>query len=143
MPQLDVSFVVDDPMFRDVFNIARRQDAVDTHGRTNIVTTETLLAVGGTITQQDPASLMRRDDEQHVPRRIFLASRTAFRPVSRSPDGTVQYQPDQITWPVADDGSLLPQSTVYTVEQVFPYSRYGGGLYECVATSMNAIDVPQ
>ncbi|UNA00773.1 hypothetical protein ZHS_17 [Edwardsiella phage vB_EpM_ZHS] len=143
MPLLDVSFVVEDPMFADTFNLMRRQDAVGANGRTTIITTATLLAVVGTVTQQDPAALMRQDSEQHVPRRIFLASKTAFRPASRSPDGLTQYQPDQILWPVNADGTPADGATLYTVEQVFPYKRYGGGLYECVATSMNAMDVPQ
>lgn len=143
MPQLDVSWVVGDPMLADTFSVIRRTDVVGSNGRTTPLPVEQYLAQIGVVTQQSPADLMRRDESQRVPRRIFIASAFAFRNASRSADGLTQYQPDQISWPVGPGGEDLPDTTVYTVEQVFPYSRYGQGLYECVATSMNAVDPVQ
>lgn len=143
MPQLDVSWVLADPMLADVFTVIRRADVVGSNGRTTPLPFEQHLAQVGVVTQQSPADLMRRDESQRVPRRIFLASTFAFRNASRSADGLTQYQPDQIYWPVGPGGESLPDTTVYTVEEVFPYSRYGRGIYECVATSMNAVDPVQ
>lgn len=143
MPLLDVSFVTQDPMLADVFNVARRTDNVGLNGRTTPLVVENILAQVGVVTQQDPAELMRRDDSQLVPRRIFVASVFAFRGASKSLDGLTQYQPDRITWPVGPAGETLPETTVYTVTQVYPYSRFGRGIHECVAESQNAIDVPQ
>lgn len=137
MPQLDVSWVTADPMLADIFSVTRRLDTIDANGRTTPTPDQVFLAQVGVVTQQDPAELMRRDDMQNVPRNIFIAARFAFR------DASTGYQPDQITWPVNADGSPATGATVYTVKQAYPYSRYGQGMYECVATSMNAIDPPQ
>jgi len=126
MPTLDVSFVISDPMLADCFDVTRNEEGIDEHGR---VTKSQVSFPGqiGVVTQQDPAELMRRDDGQMVPRSIFVASRFGFR-------GAVEgFQPDVITW----------NRTDYLVKQVFPYSRYGEGIYECVAVSTLAQDVPQ
>lgn len=143
MPLLDVSWVVGDPMLADVFNVTRRTDVVGANGRTTPTAAEQFAAVVGVVTQQSPADLLRRDDSQVVPRRIFVASRFAFRNASRSQDGAAQYQPDQILWPVNRDGTPAAGATLYTVEQVYPYSRYGAGIYECVAAAQQAVDPAQ
>lgn len=143
MPQLDVSFVTQDPMLADVFNVKRRTQTIDSHGRMSATVTSTSLAVVGVVTQQDPVELMKRNDEQHVPRRIFVASIFAFRNASKSADGATQYQPDIIRWPVNADGSDAVGATDYVVAQVYPYSRFGPGMYETVAESQTATDVVQ
>lgn len=127
MPQLDVSFVVSDPMLADSFSVTRRTDVVDDKGRTTPTPIEIFDNLVGVITQQDPADLMRRDDGQMVPRMIFVASRFIFRGAS------VGYQPDIITWNGSD----------YTVKHVMNYSRFGNGINEVVAESMVAMDNPQ
>lgn len=127
MPDLDVSFVVNDPMLADVFAVTRRTDVVDAFGRTNPVVDAVFPDLVGVITQQDPADLMRRDDGQMVPRKIFVASSFIFRGAS------VGYQPDVITW----------NGTEYTVTHVMNYSRFGNGLTEVVAESTVAMDSPQ
>ncbi len=132
MPLLDVSFMTDDPMLADTFDVTRRLDVVGSNGRTTPTTEQTFTGVTGVVTQQDPADLMRRDDGQMVPRLIFVASSFAFRGASRLANGT-GYQPDQITW----------NGTVYTVKQIYPYSRFGAGTYEVVAESTSAMDAPQ
>lgn len=131
MPLLDVSFVVDDPMFADWVAVQRRNDVVGTNGRTVPTVYQTFPRVRGVITQQDPQELMRRDDSQSVPRRIFFATRFQCRGASQ--EGDASYQPDLITW----------NGTIYTVQEVLSYSRYGRGIYEVIAASMNAMDRPQ
>lgn len=127
MPNLNVTFMTMNNMLSDVFNVVRRQDNVSTKGRTTPTTSQTFPGVRGVVTQQDPADLMRRDDGQMVPRLIFIASPFAFRAE------TTGYQPDQIIW----------NGTTYTVKQIYSYSRFGAGIYEVVAESMNAVDGPQ
>jgi galactose-6-phosphate isomerase len=127
MPDLDVSFMTVDSMFADTFDVARRSDPVNNKGRTVPVTTQDFLGVTGTVTQQDPADLMRREDGQMVPRMIFIATPFQIRGASTG------IQPDRITW----------NGTVYTVVQVYSYSRFGAGIYEVVAEAMNATDTAQ
>jgi len=143
MPQLDVSFVTKDPMLADALNVRRRTQTIDSHGRMSAPTVETFTALLGVVTQQDPAEIMRRDAEVHVPRRIFVAAMFAFRGASVSADGLTNYQPDVIRWPVNADGSDASGATDYVVDQVLPYGRYGQGVYEVVASSQKAVDVPQ
>ena len=126
MPMLDVSFVVSDPMLADTFDVTRNAETIDTNGRLVITTTLTK-GVIGTVTQQDPADLLKRDDGQLVPRCIFIASTFAFR------NAVTGFQPDTITW----NGSN------YKVKQVYPYSRFGQGIYECVAETFVATDPVQ
>lgn len=126
MPQLDVSFVVNDPMLADTFKVNRYAEAIDTHGRST--TTATPMGTQrGVITQQDPADLIRRDDGQMVPRLIFVATTFALRSVATG------YQPDVITWNGSD----------YKVKRVFSYSRFGKGIYEAIAESTQATNSPQ
>lgn len=125
MPQLDVSFMTVDPMLSDTFDVTRNREVL-VNGRVTL-DTESFLDQIGVVTQQDPAELMKREDGQFVPRRIFVASMFQFY-------GAVEgYQPDIIHW----------NGTEYHVVQVFPYSRFGAGVYEVVAQSQKAMDQPQ
>lgn len=125
MPQIDVSFVLADPMFQDSFTVIRRSSEVGADGRA--VATETQHPTKGVVTNQDPAELMRRDDGQFVPKAIFVASRFSFRQVS------AETLPDIIVW----------AGVRYEVKQLYPYSRFGRGFNEVVARSLDAIDQPQ
>lgn len=131
MPQLDVSWVVEDPMFATTFDVTRRTDVVGNDGVTTPTEVASFPATLGVVTQDDPAELLRRDDGQMVPRFIFIATKFALRNASRTADGT-QYQPDQVTW----------NGTTYTVVRVYPYSQFGQGMYEAVLEAMNAMDAP-
>lgn len=134
MPLLDVSDIVIDPDLADTFDVIQRPEAIDpATGRSS---TGAVLNAGivGVVTMQDPAELMRRDDSDSAPRLIFVASPFAFRGVSK--EGSQQYKGDIIVWPQPGEVG----STRYTVIKVYPYSRYGMGIHECVAESMNATD---
>lgn len=134
MPMLDVSDVVMDPDLADVFDVIQRREAIDPEtGRSSVVETPNL-AVVGVVTMENPAELMRAEDRDMAPRLIFVASTFRFRNVGS--ENGVQYKGDIIVWPpVGESGS-----TRYTVIKVYPYSRYGNGITECVAESMNATD---
>jgi hypothetical protein len=127
MPQLDVSFMLTDPMLADVFSVNRRSDVIGPNGRTTPTSVQVIPNLMGVITQQDPADLMREPDGQMMPRSIMVCTGFALRGV------VTGAQPDIISW----------NGTDYLVKQVYPYSRFGAGTYEAVATSMNATDVAQ
>lgn len=130
MPDLDVSFVVTDPMLADTFSVTRRQQVL-VNGEMS--TTDTVIPnVIGVVTQESPYMLMTNPDAGIVPRRIFVASQFDFRGLSQQADGAI-YQPDLITW----------NGTTYKVLGVLPYQRYGEGITEVVAESVTALDVPQ
>lgn len=125
MPDLDVSDVLFDPMLSTTFDVVREAESVDSKGRT-VQTPTTFSAVVGVITQEDPADLIKLPESEMVPRRIFGATTFAVR------GATTGFQPDKIVY--AGD--------TYTVTRVMPYSRYGPGIFEFIATSMNATDNP-
>jgi len=125
MPQLDVSFMLVDPMLADTFDVRRRREVL-VNGRATVENQDFLGEVG-VVTQDSPSELMKRDDAQTVPRRIFVA--TMFQA-----QGIVEgYQADQVMW----------NGTTYTVISCLPYSRYGQGFYEIIAESQKAMDTPQ
>lgn len=121
MPDLDVSEVLFDPDFADVFTVQRRAEAVNTSGRSQVTVTP-FIDIVGVITSTDPSDLERRDDGQMMTRTINVV--TAFRLRGPSPG----FQPDQIV----HDG------VTYTVDKILPFTRFGRGFIEAVATSMNA-----
>jgi hypothetical protein len=127
MPDLDVSFMTADPMLADTFTVTRRTDVVNQRGRTTPTTSQVFNNVVGVVTQENPSDLMRLPDGQMVPRKIFVASTFAFRGASTN------NQPDVITW----------NGTDYVVTAVLPYSRFGAGTYEIIATSTAAVDPAQ
>lgn len=117
MPLLDVSFMTVDPMLADCFNLNRRLNIVHSNGRVMAEPDQRFENCLGVITYQDPADLIRTEDGQSIPRRIFIATKLQL--IGAGPD----YQPDEIE----HNGCL------YTMTQVFPYSRYGAGVYEGIA----------
>lgn len=123
MPQLDVSFMLDDPMLADSFSVTRRLNVMGTNGRVTAEPDEVFDNLMGVVTQQNPSDLLRAEDGQTVPRRIFIASRFQFIHIAPG------YQPDEITW----------NGAVYTVSSSLPYSRYGSGFYEAIAEVRQAV----
>lgn len=134
MPLLDVSWVTRDPMLADAFDVLRRQDVVGSNGRTVPTVVESFYDVVGVVTQQDAGMLMRKEEGQIIPRRIFVATQFALRGASRDgpplPDG---FQPDLVVW----------NGTTYVVVDVMSYQRFGAGVTQATAESMAAVDVPQ
>lgn len=124
MPELDVSFVLDDAAFSDSFDVCRRAEVL-VDGRTT-VSEQWFRGVEGVVTQESPSDIMRREEGVSVPQRIFIATR--FRVYKAA----IGYQPDKIRWNGSD----------YYVESVLPYSRYGDGFYEVIASSQSQPDQP-
>lgn len=123
MPLLDVAFILDDALFQDGCSVRRRANIVGDNGRVSPLGEEFFNDVGVVVTQQSPQDLMKTEDGQMIPRRIFLASRFQF--IALAPG----FQPDEIVW----------NGVAYTVTESLPYSRYGDGFYEVIAEFRNAI----
>lgn len=125
MPQLDVSFMTTDPMLADRFEVIRRPESM-VDGRTTVSRVSQGMKTG-VVTQESPSELMKRDDAQLVPRRIFVATIFQIYPAVEG------YQPDEIVW----------NGTTYEVISVLPYSRFGRGTYEVLAETRKAMNNPQ
>lgn len=126
MPQLDVSFILDDEMLADCFSVRRRLNVMGKNGRVTAEGDQYFKEEFGVVTQQDPADLLRTEDGQTITRRIFVASRFQFIAATQGNPGN---QPDVIEW----------NGVEYTVSESLPYSRFGEGFYECIAEYRNAI----
>lgn len=124
MPNLDVSFVTQDPMLADTFTVTRRKDVVGSNGRTTIVIDKVFTRIMGVVTPESPADMIRRDDSQSSVRTITIA--TAFMLQGEH----TGHQSDIVTW----DG------TQYTVKTIAGYRRFGRGMCLATATSMTATD---
>jgi hypothetical protein len=121
MPNLDVSEVLFDPDLADTFDVRRRSEVVGDDGRPSIGE-RTFPRIVGVITPEPPADLVRRDDGQMTTHKISVV--TMFRLRSAS-EGS---QPDQV----------LYGGATYTVTTVLPFSRFGKGFTEAIATLMAA-----
>lgn len=117
MPLLDVSFMTYDAMLSDVFDVLRRLNTMTQLGRVQAPIDYVAKNVAGVVTQQDPADLIRTEDGQNIPKRIFFA--TQYQVIAAA-EGQ---QPDVIKW----------NGVYYTVVSSLPYSRFGDGFYEVIA----------
>src|SRR5258708_12492248 len=113
MPDIDVTDVLDDPMYCQPLTIQRRQEAVIAKGRatTNVVVSDP--APSGVVKPVSDQPLQRGPDQQNLPR--LLEVHTPFRLRSASRQGTgEQYQPDRIVW----------NGDTYVVNKAQDYSPY-------------------
>lgn len=119
MPNLDVSEVLLDPDIADVFDVVRRAEAVGDDGRAT-TKDSTYRNIIGVVTTAEPGAAEIKDDGQMMPRKISVV--TLFR--LRGPASGVQ--PDQI----------IIGGVTFTVTEVLPFTRFGRGFVEVVATSI-------
>lgn len=123
MADLDLSEIFSDPDLCDTFDVIRRSDAVDSHGRSNI-TEQTTSNIVGVVVPGDAGDLLRGDDKSTTSRMITVSTMYRLR---ASGDG---FQPDVIFY----DGIR------FTVKAVKVWTRLGAGFVKAVATSGNAAD---
>lgn len=125
MADLDVTEVLEDPDFSDVFTVLRRKDVVSAKGRSTMSTTK-IRNVVGVVTPQDPSDNARKDDSQMTARNIEIVTRFRLRAAA---DGV---QPDQV--------QLTGDPVIYTVKSTKLWTRFGPGFIKAQLTSMNAAD---
>ncbi len=127
MADLDVTELLEDPDFADVFTVTRRTDTVNNKGR-SVVSTRRYRNVLGVCQPADPSDNVRTDDSQMTNRHLNIVTR--FRMHAASDGG----HPDQV--------QMVGDPVVYTVKSVKPWTRFGAGFVKVTLESQNAADTP-
>lgn len=123
MPDLDVSEILTDPDLASSFDVVRRVEGIDSHGRSVLVPTTTE-GVLGVVCAASGNDLDRLDDSQRMGRNFSVV--TKFRLQGPSPN----QQPDAVVY----------QGDTYVVKLVEPYNQYGAGFVQAIIGSMDIID---
>ncbi len=123
MALLDVSEILTDPDMVDIFNVRRRMETVDIHGRSTV--SETVFPqVIGVVTAISPSDLDRRDDYEAMSRSISVVCKF------RLHGETTGNQPDIVVW----------RGSNYLVRHVDPYPQFGNGFFQAECSSMDKTD---
>lgn len=126
MPEIDVSFVLADPMFASTFDVIRRAEAVGTNGRMTVTPTN-MPNIMGVVNPTDPAKITRKDDMTYFDHAIEVHASFVFR------EASIGFQPDQIVW----------RGRTYTLYELFPFSHYGAGFQRAIAVTQRPTDPVQ
>lgn len=120
MPLLDVSFVLDDPLFADTIDIDRKTVTIGQNGRSQ-VTVQTFADVSAVVTQGTGDTLKLLPEGASVNGTIMVHTRFDLRTAA---DGV---EPDEVVYPA---GSGKRHIVTITSD----YSRYGAGFVKAVCT---------
>lgn len=124
MALLDVSEILTDPDLVDLFNVRRRSETVDIHGRSTV--SETMFPqIAGVVTAISPNDLDRREDYQSMSRSISVVCRF------RLHGETEGNQPDIVVW----------RGDNFIVKHVDPYPQFGRGFIQAECSSMDRVDL--
>ena len=133
MPALDVSDLLDDPDFVEAITVIRREQVVNSKGRTTIVPTvfENVLAsvqpkdtaIGGNIISREADGSFRGSN-------LNVYTRFRLRSVSKTEADDVNYQPDVIIW----------NGDHFLVALTNDYSHYGAGFMHAECEAIDMID---
>jgi hypothetical protein len=127
---LDVTdLLLDTDLAGSQFTVLRRQEAIDTHGRSQLTTTPFTNVVGAVFPTGEN-SLVRQADFSTQASTITVVTMFGLR--GASTDGTNNYQPDLVQW----------RGGNYIVKSVKPY-LYGPGFVEAECTTVDLNAVPQ
>lgn len=124
MPLLDVSSLLTDPDVVDVFDVTRRVQIVDNHGRTGTAD-KIFPRILGVVTMSSPTDLDRSEDFQVTSRSIQIVCKFAL---SSESTGS---QPDIVRW----------RGSNYIVRHVDLYPQFGQGFFQAECESTNKTDV--
>lgn len=127
MPYADVSdAILDSDVSGEWFQVIRRQDNVNSHGRNNPVQNTWGYNVTGSVQPTGDNSLVR--EEAYSTQMKSIQVITEFRIRGAAQDNTGQaFQPDLIFW----------KGGYYIVKDVKDYSQYGAGYVEAEAVSFD------
>lgn len=128
MADLDVTEILEDPDFASVFTVLRRTDVVSPKGRVT-TTTKRTRNVLGVVVPSEPTQNSRADDSQMTARNIDIVTRFRLRPAASG------VQPDQV--------QLDGDPTIYTVQSIKLWTRFGPGFIKATLGSQNASDATQ
>lgn len=133
MPLLDVSEVLTDPDLADSFEVIRRPEVRTAVGRSQVTPAAAVTAYG-VVCMAGDADLQRLPEDERAGRAISIVTKYRLRGPARATGGE-QFQPDLVRWPPST-GDL------FVVRLVEPYTRYGAGFVEAIATSLQSIEQP-
>jgi len=123
MARLDVSDLPLDPMFTDTFDVERRTETVDNHGRSTLAI-QTFPRVAGTVTMASPNDLKRLAEHQVTERTISIVTKFKMQ-------GEVTgKQPDVVVW----------RGDRYVVNYIDYYPQFGRGFTQVLCSSMDRTD---
>lgn len=123
MALLDVTEILLDAEFVDTFDVRRRQQIIDDHGR--VVSNEVLFSdVVGVVTAISPSDLERKDDYDAMSRSISIVCKFHLR------GETTGHQPDIVAW----------RGNNFLVKHVDPYPQFGAGFFQIECSSMDKTD---
>ena len=123
MALLDVSSILLDPDFVDTFDVIRRAQSFDAHGR-SVLTNQTFGKVSGVVTANSPSDLDRREDYQSMTRSISVVCQFHLR------GETTGYTPDLVVW----------RGDNYLVKHVDSYPQFGAGFFQAECSSIDKTD---
>lgn len=126
MPDLDVTEILEDPDFADVFTVKRRFSSVSADTGRSVVRERFYANIIGTVLAEDPSNQLRTDDSTSIPRNITVVTRFRMLGVGDAA------QPDQIIY----------NGSTYTVQSVKGWNRFGAGFVKVFAQSQKASDPP-
>lgn len=133
MPILDVSELLSDPMFVERITVIRREQVVNSKGRTEIVPTvfENVIA---SMQPKDTAiggnAISREADGSYRGANMNVYTKFRLRSVSKTEAGDIQFQPDIIVW----------NGDHFLVALVNDWTHYGRGWMHAEIESIDPVD---
>jgi len=122
-PFLDPSTILLDPMLADTFTVLTRVETVNDYGESVQETTPTA-GVVGVVVPASPDDLQRLDDLERGQRAIKIFTRYRLNGPSTA------RQPDLIVW----------RGDNFVVKTLDPFSNFGAGWTEVLATSIDTLE---
>jgi hypothetical protein len=123
MAFIDMTDTVVDPMLATTFTVKRRQETVNSKGR-SVQTVKMIPGVVGVVTSAGRNDLERLPEEQRMGRNFVVVTNFKLR------GPTTGYQPDVIVWLGSD----------CVIKQLDPYPQFGLGFMQAIIGSMENMD---
>lgn len=124
MPFLDPSNILLDPQLADTFTVTQRPETITAEGLSRVVNPTVIPHVIGVVVPASPDDLERLDDQDRGRRTLKIYTRFRLNTASAS------RKPDLITW----------RGDTFIVVSVDPFTAYGPGWTEVLATSADSIE---
>lgn len=129
MADLDMTDALTEPAFTSSFDVVRRAEVVNAFGESTVPEPLRICGVVGVICMASNEQLVRLDDQQRMGRNISVVTQFRLRGPAIGKGGQ-NFQPDLIKW----------QGDHYVVSYLDPYTNFGSGFVEAVASSIDFID---
>jgi hypothetical protein len=124
MPLLDPSTILLDPMLADRFDVVQRPEIVTVEGVSTTPTSTRVANIVGVVQPASPDDLQRLDDNDRGQRSLKIYTRF------RLNTAAVSRKPDLIIW----------RGDTFIVKSVDPYTGFGAGWTEVLATSIDSVE---